>query len=395
MKENYEHIHIHGYYSKCLKNLKINNFTEVFNIKITRYLCTKCRKTFSDKFENQYQNHRITQNFKNQILEDFNKNTVFNDLKFKYNLPFSIIKSIFKNHIKILNFNKIKEFKSDFVKKLSIDESYFKSNQVIKSVRHLRTKIQHYVGVDFDKKQVIFYCEGKDSETVKNFCDFYGENFIKNIKTVSIDMAKSFNLGVSKYIPNTRIVTENSIFRVIIIKIILKKYKKSIKIMNKNTQNKENFNEISKKTLEDLIEINQKTIICKFLLRKNRKNINENDKKIIDFVSRNSENINEIVEFKYKIDELLDFKGYECCKKEWLNLFEKCKNSPISELRRFYKFNCKYIEILPNSALFDISNGFIESNNRNINLYYNRARGVKDIDYFLSSIMYFSYKKTC
>ena len=224
MKENYEHIHIHGYYSKCLKNLKINNFTEVFNIKITRYLCTKCRKTFSDKFENQYQNHRITQNFKNQILEDFNKNTVFNDLKFKYNLPFSIIKSIFKNHIKILNFNKIKEFKSDFVKKLSIDESYFKSNQVIKSVRHLRTKIQHYVGVDFDKKQVIFYCEGKDSETVKNFCDFYGENFIKNIKTVSIDMAKSFNLGVSKYIPNTRIVTENSIFRVIIIKIMLKKY---------------------------------------------------------------------------------------------------------------------------------------------------------------------------
>ena len=61
-KENHEHIHIHGYYSKCLKNLKINDFTEVFNIKITRYLCTKCRKTFSDKFENQYENNRITQN---------------------------------------------------------------------------------------------------------------------------------------------------------------------------------------------------------------------------------------------------------------------------------------------------------------------------------------------
>lgn len=106
-------------------------------------------------------------------------------------------------------------------------------------------------------------------------------------------------------------------------------------------------------------------------------------------------NINEIVEFKYKIDELLDSKDYEYCKKEWLNLFEKCKNSTISELRRFYKLNYKYVEILPNSALFDISNGFIESNNRNINLYYNRARGFKDIDYFLNSIMYFSYKKTC
>ncbi len=165
--------------------------------------------------------------------------------------------------------------------------------------------------------------------------------------------------------------------------------------MNKNTQNKENFNEISKKTLEDLIEINQKTIICKFLLRKNRKNISENDKKIIDFVCKNSENIKEIVEIKYKIDELLDSKDYEYCKKEWLNLFEKCKNSTIPELRRFYKLNYKYIEILPNSALFNISNGFIEGNNRNINLYYNRARGFKDIDYFLNSIMYFSYKKTC
>ena len=128
-KENHEHIHMHGYYSKFLKNLKIDNFTEVFNIKITRYLCTKCKKTFSDKFENQYGNHRITQNLKNQVLEDFNKNTVLNDLKFKYKLPFPIIKSIFKNHIKILNFNKIKEFKSGFVEELSIDESYFKSNQ--------------------------------------------------------------------------------------------------------------------------------------------------------------------------------------------------------------------------------------------------------------------------
>jgi len=62
--------------------------------------------------------------------------------------------------------------------------------------------------VDFDKKQVIFYYEGRDSGTVKNFCDFYGENFIKNIKTVSIDMAKSYNLGVSKYIPNAEIVTD-------------------------------------------------------------------------------------------------------------------------------------------------------------------------------------------
>jgi transposase len=216
-------------------------------------------------------------------------------------------------------------------------------------------------------------------------------------------MAKSFNLGVSKYIPNAEIVIDNfhfscNFYKKYVKKIFeneIKKQKKSIKIMNKNTQNKENFNETSKKTLEDLIEINQKTIVCKFLLRKNRKNINEDDKKIIDFVSENSENINEIVEIKYKIDELLDSKDYEYCKKEWLNLFEKCKNSTIPELRRFYKFNCKYIETLPNSALFDISNGFIEGNNRNINLYYNRARGFKDIDYFLNLIMYFSYKKAC
>jgi len=389
-KENHEHIHMHGYYSKFLKNLKIDKFTEVFNIKITRYLCTKCRKTFSDKFEDQYENYRITQNLKDQILEDFNKNTVLNDLKFKYKLPFSIIKSIFKNHIKISNFNKIKELQSGFVEKLSIDE------------KKIGDKFYTFF-IDLDKKQVIFCCEGRDSETVKKFCDFYGENFIKNIEPVSIDMAKSFNLGVSKYIPNAEIIIDNfhfscNFYKKYVKKIFeneIKKQKKSIKIMNKNTKNKENFNETSKKTLEDLIEINQKTIVCKFLLRKNHKNINEDDKKIIDFVSENSENINEIVEIKYKIDELLDSKDYEYCKKEWLNLFEKCKNSTIPELRRFYKFNCKYIDTLPNSALFDISNGFIEGNNRNINLYYNRARGFKDIDYFLNLIMYFSYKKSC
>ena len=70
-------------------------------------------------------------------------------------------------------------------------------------------------------------------------------------------------------------------------------------------------------------------------------------------------------------------------------------NSKTSHIKIYLPFNYKYIETLPNSALFDILNGFIEGNNRNINLYYNRARGFKDIDYFLSLIMYFSYKKTC
>ena len=174
----------------------------------------------------------------------------------------------------------------------------------------------------------------------------------------------------------------------------IKGQKKSIKIIIKKTVNKANFKNIPKQNVKNLIENKQKTNICKFLLRKNHKNINENDKKTIDFVSKNSENINKIVEIKYKIDKLLDSKNYEYCKNEWLNLFEKCKNSTVSELRMFYTFNYKYVEILPNSALLDISNGFIECNNRNINLYYNRARGFKDIDFFLNSIMYFSYKKT-
>ena len=199
-------------------------------------------------------------------------------------MPFSIIKSIFKNYIKILNFNKIKELKSGFVEELSIDE------------KKIGNKFYTFF-IDFDKRQVIFYCEGRDSETVKKFCDFYGENFIKNIKTVSIDMAKSYNLDVSKYIPNAKIVTDkyhfsSNSYKNYVKKMLvneIKKQKKSIKTMNKNTKNKENFDEISKETLEDLIEVNKKTISCKFLLRKNRKNINEDDKKTIDFVSKNSE----------------------------------------------------------------------------------------------------------
>jgi len=241
-KENHEHIHIHGYYSKCLKNSKIDNFTEVFNIKITRYLCTKCKKTFSDKFENQYQNYRITQNYNDQILEDFNKNTVLNDLKFKYKLPFPIIKSIFKNHITISNFNKIKELKSGFVEKLSIDE------------KKIGNKFYTFF-IDLDKKQVIFYCEGRDSGTVKKFCDFYGKNFIKNIKTVSIDMAKSYNLGVSKYIPNAKIVNDkfhvsSNFYKNYVKKILeneIKKQKKSIKTMNKTPKTKKILMKFQKK----------------------------------------------------------------------------------------------------------------------------------------------------
>ena len=98
------------------------------------------------------------------------------------------------------------------------------------------------------------------------------------------------------------------------------------------------------------MNLNKKRIFVNFLLRKNYTNINENDKKI-NFVSKNSGNTNKIVEIKYKIDRLLDSKNCKYCKSEWLNLFERCKNSTVSELRMFCKFNYKHVEISPNNAL--------------------------------------------
>jgi len=81
--------------------------------------------------------------------------------------------------------------------------------------------------------------------------------FHKKHKNLSIDMAKSFNLCVSKYIPNAKIVTDkfhlsSNIYKKYVKKLIeneIKKQKKSIKIINKNTQNKENFDENLKRNI--------------------------------------------------------------------------------------------------------------------------------------------------
>ena len=86
--------------------------------------------------------------------------------------------------------NKIEDQKilENKVKHLCIDEKYISKKKGFYTIFY-----------DFNRKKEIFSCKGRNIETIKIFVEKFGENFVKNIEIVSLDMSKIYIYGVLKF----------------------------------------------------------------------------------------------------------------------------------------------------------------------------------------------------
>ena len=253
---------------------------------------------------------------------------------------------------------------------------------------------------DYEKRKIIYFTQGKSSETIKKFKESFDENITKNFKTMCIDKSKAFLNGISHHFPHVNItfdkfhVMQNlneSYFKKCYnrekkrILTSINEFKDVIK-KNKNGENNKILDGILRYLLMDyhlLIENREN-------FKRKNSNLNTDILNNLDKICDFCEELKEFIIFKDKFTKLLETKDL---KNVINNLFELCENikfSKVKELKRFYKNNVKYIDFFCNIAIYNVSNAAMESLNRNIKMMYNRDRGYKDKDFFFKIVSCFT-----
>ena len=388
---NNNHITVNKYYYMYLKNgINDDGYLEIFRVKIVDFKCISkdCRKTFKLDLPFRYKNYRITINVAKKIHFLLKTTQIFSKIAKIVGVNEKIVKEICEEKIDEINKISEEKIKKDNVNHLCIDEKYIS-----------KKKGFHTIFYDFYKKQMIFSCKGRNTETIKIFMDNFGDFFIKNIENVSLDMSKIYIYSVLKYIPNAKISIDNFHFFKNFNETLLKKiYKKLLKenskniknveILIKNEENKE-FLDILIKTYNDLVDIRKLLIKNRSNLMKNKENINNEED--IEKLKKEFVEIKEIREIRDKIDDLKNIKDPNLINKSFDDLFEKYSKSDILEISKYCKkIKENYLEFLKNSYIFKISNGPIESFNRTIKQINNNGRGYKNVEMLLKIAKYVS-----
>ena len=253
---------------------------------------------------------------------------------------------------------------------------------------------------DYKTRKIIYFTQGKSSETIKKFKESCDENITKNFKNMCIDKSKAFLYGISHYFPHVNITFDK--FHVMQnlnenyfkkcynrkkkrILNSIKEIKEIIK-KNKNVENNENLDEI----LHDLLIEYQLLIENRENFKRKSSKLNSDNLNNLDKICGFCEELKEFRIFKDNFTELLETKDLKNVKNNMIELFENIKFSKVKELKRFYKNNVKYIDFFCNIAIYKISNAAMESLNKNTKMIYNRSRGYKDKDFFFKIVSCFT-----
>ena len=383
-----KHVHIHSHKNILLKNHVSDDKIQYLDVKFKRFICSECHKNFSENIENRYKKTKITNDLAFDIFNDFSKTLLIKDVEIKYDIHFNLAKDIISTFCDLKNKKNNEILTKNGINTICVDEKCVGKYDFYTIFR------------DYETRKIIYFTQGKSSESIKKFKESFDENFTKNLKNVCIDKSKAFICGFSHYFPHINIIFDK--FHVMqnlnenYFKKCYNREKKRILTSINETKEviKKNKDVENDKILDELL---RDLLIDYHLLIENRENFKRKNSNLntdslnnLDKICDFCEELKEFRNFKDNFTELLETKDLKNVKNNMVELFENIKFSKVKELKRFYKNNVKYIDFFCNIAIYNVSNAAMESLNRNIKMMYNRGRGYKDKDFFFKIVSCFT-----
>jgi len=244
------------------------------------------------------------------------------------------------------------------VKKIGIDETS-------------KRKGHDYVTIsaDLDERRVIFACEGKDENTVKQLNKHLVSKNVdpEQIENIAIDMSAAYISGVTKNFPKASIVFD----RFHIVKHLNEAVDEIRKKERKEHESLKGHKYTFLKKDKDLT-YEQKTSKYEFIL----------DYPALGEAVRLRETFNDFWDFDKK-EEAAAFLAF------WCDLADE---SNIIPFRKFTNMIRSHWSGVINYVDAKISNGVLEGINSKIQLAKRRARGYRNVDNFISMIYFIAGK---
>lgn len=347
---------IHQNHRYLIKDLPISGQPVYLEINRRQFKCEFCQKPFSEELDfvkkrRKYTSRLATEIIRQVLADDIKTVAENNDVSSEE------IETMLQDRAKAL-----KRKKPLGLKKLGIDEIALIKGQ------------GNYCAVliDIDQSQVITILEGRNQEQIAEVFDSWGEEILKEIEFVSIDLWKPYKSLVEKTMPNAVVVAD----RFHVIKQINEELDKQRKVKNREVQ-KEKSKKKKEKILSGLSN-------SKYALLKNECNLNEKQQEKLQEVKKVCPDLGKMHEFKEKFRNILEQKI------DSLTGLLKISDW-LKEAGEYYPQSKKTIirwigEII---AYFEgrITNGVVEGINNKIKLIKRSGYGFRNFDNFRDRVL--------
>jgi len=236
-----------------------------------------------------------------------------------------------------------------------------------------RAKGQDYVTVVYDlgSGDLLWVHEGRTASVLGQFLNALSEETANGIKAVAMDMGLAYQCAVRRWLPNADIVFDR--FHV------MQMYSKALAQVRRALFKK--ADDEGKEMLKG----------SRYLILPNKSNLNEAQQSRLDDLLVANAPLNEAYILKEQLQSLWDkpvsFDQMHANLEAWCELADECGLAPIKRvaatLRNHAVGVCNY-------ARHPISNARVEAGNVAIGLIRKRARGIKDLKYFILKIFQIS-----
>ncbi len=336
---------IHSTHKRTIRDLPLSEYSVFIVIEYRNVFCPNCGisleyLSFVDPF------HRCTKRFESQVLGLCDHMSI-SAVACYVGLNWKTVKKIHKSYLQKVVSNR------DFIplKYLAIDEVALK-----KGHKYLTILLNWETG------SVLWVGEGRQHDSIAGFFSSLSEEQIKGICAIAMDMWPAYIKAAKRYCPDAAIVFD--FFHVVSM------YGREIdKIRNEEYRNAK---EEDKRVIKG----------SKFILLKNKENLNDREKPKLDALLNLNETISTAYILKDSLKKLWSYQDeMEALKslKDWCCL---ALQSSAKRLRKFAKTMLKHAVGIINHCRFPINTGKLEGINNKIKVLKRRAYGFRDIEYF-------------
>lgn len=339
-----------------VRDIPISTYNVFLNVNRRQFRCKHCNKVFSEELDFVKKRRTYTRRLAEKVIKEVLVTDILNTAKRNRVTPAEIE-------------TLLKEFEEDLltqkpsqINKLGIDEI-----TQVKGGRNYAAVL-----VDLETKKPITILKQRNKEVIAKYLLDMGEEFLNQIKEVSIDFWKPYKSLVEEIIPNAQIVADR--FHL-------------IKHVNEELDSKRKQEKKLIAKLENEKEKKDKTAAItnsKYSLLKKKEKLNDEEKKRIELIKKLVPDLGEMYRKKESLRDIFEkqISGNEALLKlgDWLK-----------EGINYFPESCGTIlrwidEIL---AYFDnrTTQGIVEGINQKIKLIKKRAYGLTNFDNFRRRIL--------
>ena len=361
------------------------------SIFIHRYRCQRCGKTFSEDIPFRYPGTRITYRAANWIKGFLQQKISIKAIQELTNIHWDTIRKVQREIMDAAIWEREKELRDEGYKPriLAVDEFALHKGHCYATCV-----------MDLDTGDVLWVGEGRTLKAFEKFFEDISPDTLSEVIAVAMDMNASYNMLVTKHLPNAQIVYDRfhmqsqygrDVLGVVRLNEARKHKAAAKKILadigeDTDKETKQKIKQMAKTETKEYSKLKK----LRWPLLTNSGKLSEKKTESLQAILQDHQDLAVCYAMKEEMCRLYELTDYQQALDGWTKWFEAAKASEIPALEKFATQKEKRLPGLAAHAVFPISTGKLEGFNNKIKVAKRIAYGYRDEEYFFTLIRYLS-----